>query len=80
MILTVATRPNSVSLASATASSSRSKVCTHSTGPKISSRHNLLFDGTSAKMVGATNQPWSMASGLPPPHTSLSRLTLPSAM
>ena len=68
----VATRPKSLSLASAIASASLWNVRMQSTGPKISSRHSGLAVGTSSKMVGSTNQPRAVPLGRPPPLSSFS--------
>ena len=51
-VKTPAERPNSVSLARATTSSSSSKSSTAMTGPKISSRAMVMLSVTSAKMAG----------------------------
>ncbi|MNP84488.1 hypothetical protein D3C76_1838170 [compost metagenome] len=51
-LTTLATRPNSLSLARSMASASLAKLRTQSTGPKISSFHRALSFGTSVNTVG----------------------------
>jgi hypothetical protein len=53
---------------------------TDSTGPKISSCAIVDLVSTSAKIVCATNQPWSRPAGRPPPVTSRTPALRPLAM